>query len=500
MPDKITSNYTFQESEISLRALFSIVMKSKWIVLSVTSVMVAIGVIITIWQIPVYQSQTMLVLDQDQQGISVFDIGLGGSNTNITDELQLLKSRTLIESALNKLWSSEFGKDMYLLGTRVYSPTGIRRATREFFTLGFWTNQLAIDHNPNEVPPDSLMRSAIKQIQMELNVSNPSGSNIINIRYDSFEPEEAALVINTLVENFILQEQQWDSGEGTHMRLFLESQLSSIVTELNNLEKELKEYQEQEQIFGLEDEAGILMRELASIEATYYAQLAKVNIAREKKRYVLENIASSDTTLAKDLTNSVNNQLFALRQEIASSEANLVRNSSLYGESHEALISTKEKIRKLKLQLVHQTNELLLQGLNVSDPLGFRQSLVDTVIVLEGAVQGLEGAANEYKKLLDQYSDQLRALPEKSLQYFRLEREQYVLAETYKFLRQKLEEARLNEASALSNIRVVDPAIPFYKPIKPKPLNNILLFTILGFVLGSGLVIWRQLSTGDLKK
>jgi uncharacterized protein involved in exopolysaccharide biosynthesis len=181
----------------------------------------------------------------------------------------------------------------------------------------------------------------------------------------------------------------------------------------------------------------------------------------------------------------MNNQLFALRQEIAASESNLVRNSSLYGENHEAVISTKEKIQKLKLQLVEQTKDFLAQGLTVSDPLEYRQSLVDTVLILEGTVMGLEGAAREYKKLVDQYATQLRSLPEKSLQYFRLERDRYVLAETYKFLRQKLEEARLNESSQLSKVRIVDHAIPPRKQYKPSLMINILLGGILGLGIGS---------------
>ena len=42
-------------------------------------------------------------------------------------------------------------------------------------------------------------------------------------------------------------------------------------------------------------------------------------------------------------------------------------------------------------------------------------------------------------------------------------------------MRQKLEEARIGEASKQSKVRVIDKAIPNTRPVKPNKTTNILL-------------------------
>jgi hypothetical protein len=101
------------------------------------------------------------------------------------------------------------------------------------------------------------------------------------------------------MDSYKQRDQEWNAGEGTHMRGFLEEQLNNIVVELNDVEEALKDYQESEQIFGLDDEAAILMRELAILEAEYYSRLSRINIASERKQYILNKITESDTTRAR---------------------------------------------------------------------------------------------------------------------------------------------------------------------------------------------------------
>ena len=71
---------------------------------------------------------------------------------------------------------------------------------------------------------------------------------------------------------------------------------------------------------------------------------------------------------------------------------------------------------------------------------------------------GFNAKKNTYSGI--KYDKQLTSLPEKILEYTRLERIKAIHAETYQFMSQKLEEARIGEASKLSKIRTIDKAIP----------------------------------------
>ena len=72
-------------------------------------------------------------------------------------------------------------------------------------------------------------------------------------------------------------------------------------------------------------------------------------------------------------------------------------------------------------------------------------------------------------------------MPEKILKFTRLERTRSIHAETYAFMRKKLEDARIGEASKIGNIRILDSAISNEIPISPSYPRNIFGGILFGF-------------------
>ena len=158
---------------------------------------------------------------------------------------------------------------------------------------------------------------------------------------------------------------------------------------------------------------------------------------------------------------------------MARTEANLVRNESTYGANHEAVISLQRKLKRLKTDLEEQTNQLIAGGTTIADPIKYRRALMDTSLFLESRLAFYQSQATEYRKIVNQYNRELNTLPAKSVQFAQLERDRSVLAETYRLMRQKLEEARITEASQLGKIRIIDPAIPPINKTSPNTKVNL---------------------------
>ncbi len=66
-------------------------------------------------------------------------------------------------------------------------------------------------------------------------------------------------------------------------------------------------------------------------------------------------------------------------------------------------------------------------------------------------------------------------------------------------LRRKYEEARINEAGKLANIRVIDPAEVPSGPIRPRKGLNLLIGLIVGSILGLGLALFLESLDTSLK-
>jgi len=400
------------------------------------------------------------------------------------NEMEIIKSRTLAESAVEYLWDSKYRNNLYIFGTKTYRPEGVRKTLRKVLSLGLWEQKT--DNSFSGNLPMSLKANAGNYIRGNLNVSNLRSSNVLNITIKSFDRNEAAVLTNIIAEMYMNYDKDWTIGEIINMKSFLETQLLKTEQELAKVEDSLRSFQEQEQIYEVSGSAQLLLQQLTIIEGRYYTTVAELNIAAEKQRYVREQLTEEERSLAERLLNSMNSRLLALRQEISQDEADLVKNSSLYGENHDAVKSIRVKIKRLKNNLETQTNELISQGISTADPLSYRQDLMDTVLTLEAAKAGFNSRAEEYKKLVDSYNSLLSKLPWKTLQLARLERDRSVLSQTYRLLRQKHEEAKISQASQVGKVRIIDLAIPSIRPIKPNTKTNLMLGLILGLGLGIG--------------
>jgi uncharacterized protein involved in exopolysaccharide biosynthesis len=193
---------------------------------------------------------------------------------------------------------------------------------------------------------DSLLLKAATTIRTDMSVTNERNSNVLKISMTSNDPDESSLLANTVARLYQQRDMEWSAGEIINLRRFLQNQANQVEAELHIVEDSLRQFQEREQIFELEGNAKQLLEQLGQIDTKYRSALAEINIIRERRRYVDSKLSQEEKTLKVQLLNSIDTRLFALRTEIAQTEANLMRNASTYGEDHEAVLSLRRKLTR----------------------------------------------------------------------------------------------------------------------------------------------------------
>ena len=483
-----SQNIRNDNSELSLIEIIYLLRRHLPLIAGITSAIFIITILYTLIQIPTYTSVTMVVIDDKSKTGSMFDIGMESNITlinSMNNEIELLKSRTLSEEVVNNLWNSSKRNDLFLFDTKTYRPEGIRKTLRGLWDSIFHRGNRARSYAQDAEISDSLLFRASRLIRSSLSVTNERNTNVLNISMTSNAPDESSLLANTVAKLSQQRDMEWSAGEIVNLRDFLQEQLKKVESDLTTVEQSLRQFQEQEQIFELEGNAQQLLNQLGSVETKYKTILAEINIIQERMRFIDSKLSQEEKTLKSQLLNSIDARLSALRTEIAQTEANLVRNSSTYGENHEAVLSLERKLSRLKIDLEDQTNQLIASGTSVADPLRYRQALVDTSLFLESRLANFYSQAEEYRKIVNQYTRELNTLPAKSLKFAQLERDRSVLAETYSLMRQKLEEARITEASKLGKIRIIDPAISPLGKTSPNTIATLAVGLILGLGLGA---------------
>ena len=111
--------------------------------------------------------------------------------------------------------------------------SGNRRITAKILDslcLSIPTFSINIKNNNHE----NVIKTSTNRLSSSIKISNKRNTDAITISITSKDPNEAALLVNTLVQVYMNRDLEWITGEMSHLKMFLIEQLSLK-------EKELKE-------------------------------------------------------------------------------------------------------------------------------------------------------------------------------------------------------------------------------------------------------------------
>ena len=111
---------------------------------------------------------------------------------------------------------------------------------------------------------------------------------------------------------------------------------------------------------------------------------------------------------------------------------------------------------------------------------------------LDSEIIGFELRISEINKIVRVFNEKLNSLPEKQMELARLDRDAEIINNNYSYLRQKLEEAKLNIAIQVGDAVILDYARTPSRPIGPNHNRNILLGIIIGLGIGIGICFFYR--------
>ena len=158
----------------------------------------------------------------------------------------------------------------------------------------------------------------------------------------------------------------------------------------------------------------------------------------------------------------------------------------------------KKRIKVLKNQLDKEINELISKGIDIDDPLVSRQKLISEIVQIELDENLLKFDIRESQDLIKKLREKLDALPLKKLEYLKLERTKEVMTKNYTEFTSRLENAKLNVASLVGKVQILDLA-----SLPKNNLNdnkrNILVGILFGLAAGFGLAFIIEFFDSSVK-
>jgi capsular exopolysaccharide synthesis family protein len=521
------------EDHKDFKRLLGVFGKNKFLTFLIVALSVLGGLVYLYFAQPVYETYSTIEVSNDKLDMNLMMNGKGLSEdaTLIDTQVEIIKSRNLIEQAAQKvgyqthyfaisnykenelynnnpLEISELKvKDPHFYGTKfimevvddnhykLYTKTdGIFSMIKKNIasSLGKRTKSIVYSGQHTfsdriDTPEFSLVikkkgalehnkysfyvldkDSTINTISRNLSVF-PVAKNgsVIKMIYQDNVAHRAKDFLDALVDIYLSQSVTKKSSQASQALTFVDEQLKEVSKKLQQSAIKLENYKEENNLINIDTESDVTLRQLSD----YKAQLSDIKIQESAFQSLYEEFKRGNygavSSLAKEYP--VLETLLSDFQKAKSEKISLL---ATFTEMHPDVEKANEKIEDIKM-------------------------------ALESSIESINDTLREKKRSLEDtlYSKEtiLLKLPEKERELADLTRKYEVNEKTYQFLLEKQAEMSINKASTVSSNRVLDRAVVEKEPVKPNSTMVLGASALLGFIAAMLLALLRDFMDNKIK-
>jgi succinoglycan biosynthesis transport protein ExoP len=451
MPSRLP-NWDVSPREPHLYDYLLILRKHQWLILSFMVAVVTIVSIATFRMRPVYVATARIEIDRENSNILPFQ------GTDSYD--YMLDLENYIETQ-SKILTSE---TLALLTIR---NSGLS-ARPEFAAPGGPSEAVASGNLANQKRPPEL-----GEFLGSLSVKRVANSRLMDVTFESTDPQLAAQIVNAHLENYIEQNFRSRYEATSQASTWLTDQLNELKIKVQKSEDARIAYERQNQIWTLDDKQNITTQRLSDINK----ELTDAQSERVKKEALYDFAKAGNLDAVPQVQG--NPVLTDLLKKRSDTSANYNDALSQYGPNF-------PKVQRLQAQLKELDETIQKEKQNVVNNLenDYREA------------RQREGLLNSE---LDQQKSEVNQMSEKMVEYNILKREAEANKSLYEGLLTKLKEAGISAGLRSSNIRIVDPAMIPSTPARPAKARNVALAFLVGLVGGIGLALMREYLDNTVK-
>lgn len=328
----------------------------------------------------------------------------------------------------------------------------------------------------------------MEKLVSNIKVQTFEGANtlILTVRWN--DAEMVAKITNAIANTFIEKYQLFNSALSKDKRGYIEEQLNLTRIKLDEVQKNLSDFQKKEGVLSLDAEINEVTNRISMWQAKQYQIDMDIKIAQSRFNQLKNQMPQTQGGDGDELQSLFfkNNTALSTMQEIVSRlEEEITSMSYKYTDEYAPLLIKKKKLEEIKgkfqAELSMAANKNKSYG--NSQNKGFLLDIVQT----EMEIEAKQNEQNLLSDLIIKEQVKIAALPEKQIRYIDILRENKVNEEQYTNLLKRLAQARIEENVDMWDVRVFDRAYQPFKPLKPRPVKNTIFGVIIGLVLGIGI-------------
>lgn len=288
-------------------------------------------------------------------------------------------------------------------------------------------------------------------------------SYLVSVSVKNTDPFIAEGFANALMQAYLNETRSWSTDQAGATYDYLSRQLEKIRGALTTADAHLARYQSKSGVISVSAGATAMIGQLAN----YETQRSQAKITLYGLAQIRKALAQPGTALNPYLFSSVQDPVLnGLSASLATAQSKLTALQKQYTSAAPQVVQAQSNIASIRSAI----STLVTNQENIATQ---QLRSINTII-------------SEHQAKMGEY-------PQSELEVISLTRSSEVLGKLYMFLLQKQEEAAISKASNLTKNRILDTALVGNLPVAPNAKRDVLLYGLLGVLLGLSVVIVRYL-------
>ncbi len=447
------------ENQPGLLDYWRIIYKHKWSILAFTVLGILTAILIIKTTTPLYQSTSRLLVEpiaqNKQASLGAYEY-VKSPRLFYQTQYEIITSRNIAKQVIRNL---DLLNDKRFTSS-ITDEKEMFAPDKSFFSSPMAHAQLSTS-GKLELYVDKLLNG--------LRVSGGSDSQIFNIKYQAVEPMLASDVANAVADayiNFGVTSRTKGAVQATD---WLTQQEDELRVKLENSEAKLQEYKNTHRMLGTGSNQAISKTKLSSLAKQLIAAQSSRSDAEVRYNQILAINNKGDLNSISSILN--NNVVVKLKQAELDQAREVSELSQRYGAKHPKLVTAKTKLRQAKKAVRRVVNQIVANLRKEVELTKAREQKIRSLMARE------EASARDYQI--------------KDFQLGKLEQAAAYNRRMYEEFLAKASDIESKTKFSVSNITILDPAHPIFKPFSPNIKRLLILCTIAGAFLGVFLAFLR---------
>jgi capsular exopolysaccharide synthesis family protein len=443
-----------RDGEIDLHAYWRLLMRRRWVIVGTFAVAVLVTLLVTLRQTKIYAATATIIIDLNpprvlnkEQVQDVVESGTGGywySKEYYETQYKVITSQAVAQRVVDKL---ELSRDLRFLGI---DDDG---------------NQKKVEEKLARLQPAEVLRKRLQVLPVK-------DSRVVRIQVEDRDPKWAATLANAVAEAYIMESLSVRATTTQNASEWLEKQLADLETKLAKSSDELFRFKQAHDIVATswEDRQSMVSQRLQAVNDA----LTRARVLRAQLEARTEQITALSDSLDKGEPSSdafaIVNQsrtVQDLKLRYFETRVDCADLQVAYLKDHPKVVACQAKLGAARDGLTREVRS-----------------------ILEGARREYQESVQTERKLrslLNEAKEDAFGLNQHEKEYLELKRAHDNNQRLYDLVLQRLKETGVTGMMQMSNVRILDRAVPPRDPDSPRPLRNLAVAVVLGLLGGIGL-------------